>query len=105
VQTESNLEAKCANKCANGMCKRNCANTGRIGKSTQDCSSSLLFKAKVLNVYVLPIYKLKVLHPPETYFQEGHKMICDFLWEGKRHWVKPLFVYLYLLKMVVYWNQ
>jgi len=60
--------------------------------------SSLLFKAKVLNVFVLllPIsyYKLKVLHPPETYFQEVHKMICDFLWEGKRHWVKPLFIYL-----------
>jgi len=58
--------------------------------------SSLLFKVKILNVFVLPIscYKLKVFHPPETYFQEVHKMICDFLWERKRHWVKPLFVYL-----------
>jgi len=42
--------------------------------------SSLLFKAKV--------------HPPNTYFQGVHKMICEFLWEGKRHWVKPLFIYL-----------
>jgi len=58
--------------------------------------SSLLFKAKVLKVFVLPIsyYKLKVLHPLETYFQEVHKMICDFLWDGKRHWVQPLFIYL-----------
>jgi len=47
-------------------------------------------------VFVLPIsnFKLKVLHPPDSYFQEVHKMICDFLWDGKRHQVKPLSVYL-----------
>jgi len=58
--------------------------------------SSLLFKAKILNTYVLPIsyYLLKAVHPPDAYFEDVHKIVCNFLWEGKRHWVKPLFVYL-----------
>jgi len=56
---------------------------------------SLLVKAKILNVFVLPIsyYHLKALHPPKSFFEDVHKMVCDFIWEGKRHWVKPLFIY------------
>jgi len=60
----------------------------------KDCS--LLMKSKILNTFVLPIsyYKLKVLHPPSFLFEDIHKIINEYLWESRRHWVKSLFIYL-----------
>ena len=56
---------------------------------------NLLLKARILNTLILPVafYKLKILHPSNTFFSDIRKFILEYLWDHGRHWIKQVFVF------------
>ena len=58
-------------------------------------ATSLSARAKILNTFVLPViwYHLKVLQPPELFLGQIQFLCENYLWEGKRHWLKRPIVY------------
>ncbi len=58
-------------------------------------ATSLLAKSRILNTFILPVlwYTLKVLDPPEVFLTEVETICENYLWEGRRHWIKKQMVY------------
>src|SRR5207253_545671 len=62
---------------------------------TKTNAVSIFSRCNILNTFILPVlwYQLKVLTPPDSFFKEVNKLCEDFIWGGKKHWLKKCHVY------------